>query len=433
MVHCRAQAAKGVLNSPPMSVELSLDSQASRAHERLTGLVLSGGGARAGYQVGVLKAIAMLLEERAQERGREDLAHRNPFPIVVGTSAGAINATAFASRADDFQIAVARIVEVWENFRAEQVYRSDSLGVVKTGARWLTALSIGWTLRKWSRARPKSLFDNAPLSELLTHMIDPSQVARLLETSSLRALAVTVSSYTSGSHVTFYQAAQLIEPWTRSQRLAIPEAIGIDHLLASSAIPFVFPAKSLMLRGRPEFFGDGSMRQLAPISPAIHLGADRIVVIGAGRMQEPVSQVAPADPSYPSLAQIAGHALSSIFLDSLAGDIERLLRVNRTLALLSEGERAQTMLRPIDVLVISPSQRLDEIASRHVNSLPLPVRAMLRGMGATDARGAALASYLLFESSYTRELINLGVEDTLARKTEVIDFIVGARPLEELS
>ncbi len=388
------------------------------------GLILSGGGARAAYQVGVLKAIAQLQRERAAEQGNSRIARRNPFPIVVGTSAGAINATAFASGADDFQEAVARMVYVWENFSADQVYRSQWAGVVKTGARWLTALSIGWTFRKWFKAKPKSLFDNAPLAELLARMIDTSRIERLLGNGVLSALAVTVSSYSSGQHVTFYQTGRPLEPWTRSQRLAIPENISIEHLLASSAIPFVFPAKLLNLNGRHEYCGDGSMRQLAPISPAIHLGAQRILVVGAGRMQEPVDeQPAVEEPAYPSLAQIAGHALSSIFLDGLAVDIERMLRVNKTLSLLPVELRTETALRPIDVLVISPSQRLDAIATRHIGSLPTPVRALLAGVGATDARGSALASYLLFESTYTRELINLGFDDTMTRKEAVLGFL----------
>lgn len=389
-----------------------------------TGLILSGGGARAAYQVGVLKAIAALQLERASQRGHRRTARRNPFPIIVGTSAGAINATAFATGADDFQEAVARIVHVWEDFRAEQVYRSEWAGVVKTGARWLTALSVGWTLRKWFKAKPRSFLDNSPLEVLLGRMIDTTRIERLLQSGALSALAVTVSSYTSGQHVTFYQSSVPIDPWTRSQRLAIPERITVDHLLASSAIPFVFPAKLLALKGQPEYFGDGSMRQLAPISPAIHLGAERVLVIGAGRMLEPAAQrVERVVPSYPSLAQIAGHALSSIFLDGLAVDIERLLRVNKTLSLLPPEVRTASALRPIEVLVISPTQRLDEIASRHVKSLPTPVRALLSGVGATDARGAALASYLLFESSYTQELIQLGVADTLARREEVLAFL----------
>ena len=412
-----------------MTMRTASDEVEKNTRQRGTiGLVLSGGGARAAYQVGVLKAIAALERERPQTRGEARLVRRSPFPIVVGTSAGAINATALASGSDDFQKAVGRIVKVWENFRVEQVYRADSFGVIKTGARWLTALSIGWTLRKWSKGRPKSLFDNSPLAELLTRMIDTARIERLLARGTLHALAVTVSSYSSGQHVTFYQAARSIEPWTRSQRLAIPERIGIDHLLASSAIPFVFPAQPLFLNGRQEFCGDGSMRQLAPISPAIHLGAQRILVVGAGRMHEPPVPLDDPHPTYPSLAQIAGHALSSIFLDGLAVDIERLLRVNKTLTLLPAEARAGTALRPIEVLVISPSQRLDALASRHISSLPLPVRTMLGGVGATDASGAALASYLLFESSYTRELIELGVADTMARKEDVLDFLRRSPP-----
>jgi NTE family protein len=203
------------------------------------------------------------------------------------------------------------------------------------------------------------------------------------------------------------------------------------HLLASSAIPFVFPAAELPREGRTEWFGDGSMRQMAPISPAIHLGAQRVLVIGAGRMHEPAGRVAP-NTGYPSVAQIAGHALSGIFLDALAVDIERMERINRTLSLLSEAQRLVTPLREVQALVIAPSQRLDDIAAHHIASLPRPVRT-LRGVGvhsklaAQGARGAALASYLLFETPYTQALIDLGEADTLARRTEVQAFF-GWRP-----
>lgn len=401
------------------------ESMPKQNDDGVTGLILTGGGARAAYQVGVLKAIAQIRREVAPWRTE------NPFPVITGTSAGAINAAALASHCDDYDRAVHRLADVWENFSAEQVYRADALGVIRTGARWLTMMSLGWVIARWRRARQRSLLDNSPLEGLLEAMVRVDRLQSLMQGGHLQALAVTASSYNSGTHVTFYDSVKDFVPWNRSQRIAVRDTITVPHLLASAAIPFVFPPVPLAFEDSTEYFGDGSMRQSAPISPAVHLGASRILVIGAGRMHEPAGR-RKVKGTYPNLAQIAGHALSNIFLDALAVDVERLQRINKTLALLTEEARAQTTLRPIDVLVIAPTERLDDLAARHLDSLPPPVRALLRGVGVSgkgqDARGAALASYLLFEAPYTRDLVGLGVADTMSRREEVIAFFGWERP-----
>lgn len=389
----------------------------------LTGLILSGGGARAAYQVGVLQALSALRREVCGASAAQRA--RNPFGIICGTSAGALNAAALACNADRFDAAVESIAGVWRDFQADQVYRADSIGVLRSGAQWLTMLSVGWVLAKWRRARPKSLLDNSPLSGLLQRMVPLERLPQMLSQRHLQALAVSASSYSSGEHVTFFESASRVDPYLRSQRIAVPATLTIPHLLASAAIPFMFPAQRLVQGEQSGWYGDGSMRQTAPISPAIHLGAQRVLIIGVGRMQEPPGRVV-KDGGYPTLAQIGGHALSSIFLDGLSVDIERMQRINRTLELLSPEQRLATPLQPVRALVIAPSQRIDDIAARHQHDLPTPVRALLRGVGSSsstgDLRGAALASYLLFEAPFTRELMALGAADTRARRAEVLDF-----------
>jgi len=370
-----------------------------------TALVLTGGGARAAYQVGVLQAICEVLPNPRE----------NPFPIICGTSAGAINAVSLACHAENFQSAVDAVAGVWRNFRAGQVYRADTLGIAGSGFRWLSALAVGWLIRR----APRSLLDNSPLGALLTHHLDFGGIDRAIGAGALRAVSVTASGYASGESVSFFQATGEVETWHRAQRMGCRTRLGVEHLLASSAIPFVFPAQRI----HREYFGDGSMRQLAPISPAVHLGAQRVLIIGSGRLHEPDSQ-RQKQFLYPSLAQVAGHAMSSIFLDSLSGDIEQLERINHLLDHLPAEVLTQpgVPFRPIRTLVIAPSERLDDLATRYASALPRPVRMLLGGIGGTRRRGGALLSYLLFEPPYTRALIRLGYQDAMNRRAEIETF-----------
>ena len=372
------------------------------------GLILAGGGARAAYQVGVLKAIARM---RAPDK-------TNPFPILCGTSAGAINATALSIYSPDFQDAVSRLLGVWGHFTVDQVFRSDPLGLGKSGLHWIMAMLLGGM----GRYNPSALFDRKPLRELLDRYLPCERIAEAIEQGHLQALSITASGYTTGQSVTFYQSSESIEPWDRAIRVGCPTQIQIKHLMASSAIPFIFKAVKI----NREYFGDGSMRQIAPISPALHLGANRVLVVGV-RSENDEEFVRQKGEAYPSMAQIAGHVLNSIFLDSMDVDLERLSRINRTLELVPRKhlEGGAIALRPVKALVISPSRDIGKIALQHAHRLPWSVRFFLRGIGGLNRSGTSLLSYLLFEKAYCRELIALGYSDTIKRRDEVMAFLDG--------
>jgi NTE family protein len=378
------------------------------------GLVLTGGGARAAYQVGVVKAVRDILGNPAG----------NPFPILCGTSAGAVNAATLAVFADDFSRAVANLLEVWEHMHCHHIYRTDAWSIVKSGARWLSALMLV------SHRNPVSLLDNTPLARMLERNLDFERIQANIEAGALYAVCVTASGYSSGQSVSFFQGVPGLQGWERNQRIGAAVSLRQEYLLASAALPFIFPA----VKVHREYFGDGSMRQIAPVSPALHLGADRVLIVGTGRQ----ASAASADPRvrgtiYPSLAQIAGHALNSIFLDSLMVDIERLERINRTVRLIPRERLSDSSLalRPVKVLFISPSQPIERIAARFLHELPATVRFALGPTGALNRSGSNLASYLLFEESFCRALIDLGYQDTISREEEVRRFF--HPPEEELA
>lgn len=368
------------------------------------GLVLPGGGARAAYQVGVLRAIADLLPARAT----------NPFPVVTGTSAGAVNATAIAVHADRFRVAVGNLERVWRNFQVNQVFRADTGSMMRSGLHWLLAMMSGG----WLLPPPKALFDNSPLRELLQAHFDFAGVRRSIAAGQLDALAISAAGYISARSVSFYESKPGCVPWTRLRRSGEPATLSLDHLMASVAVPFLFPP---VLMG-DEYFGDGAMRQASPFSAAIHLGADRLLVIGT---RNETHAVTPVPPLYPTFGQIFGYMLDALFTDGLYSDMERLTQLNQLVAGGVAASADGTRLKQIDILAILPSRDISEIARHHVGSLPRALRVLLRTMGALNTGGGQLMSYLLFQDSFTRELIALGYQDAMHRSEDLLAFIGG--------
>jgi NTE family protein len=377
----------------------------SQAPQKI-GLILTGGGARAAYQVGVLKAVAEFLPRRAH----------SPFQVISGSSAGALNAVTLAVNARQFRRGVKYLLGIWTNAKVQDIYRSDLLGVFANSTRWLAGLVL--SVLGINRMNRVSLLDNSPLTVFLEETLPCEKIQASIDAGVLHALGITASGYGSGQSVTFYQGVAGIEPWKRTRRLGMEARIGIEHLLASSAIPFIFPAVHI----NREYFGDGSVRQIAPISSSLHLGADKVMVMGAWHADDEEERRSRTE-SYPTLAQIAGHALDSIFLDGLEVDLERVQRINETVELIPEELRAATDMRHIDVLVITPSQPLEKIAERHIAQLPWTIRLLLRSVGVMQRSGANLVSYLLFEKHYCRALIDLGYQDALKRRDEIEKFL----------
>jgi NTE family protein len=367
-------------------------------------LILSGGGARAAYQAGVAKAIAEHVPAGSP----------SPFKIVSGTSAGGINAAALASGAGDVRRATSTLCKLWSELSVGDIYRVGGTHLAMTAWRLARSMFPG---ARWQR--PLALLDNAPLAALLGRVIDFPAIAHSIEAGALEAFTLTASSYQTGKSVTFCMGGPSLELWERSQRVAIRAAIGVPHLLASSAIPFLFPPTKI----DGEYFGDGAMRQVAPTAPALHLGADRILVVGAARSGTPIPPVVSSEA--PSLAQIGGHVLASIFTDALGTDLEKVRLVNVAVRQIP-FERLQESpmpLRDIAMLVLTPSVALETLALEYRDRLPRALRMILGRIGGTREGGEGLLSYLLFDGGFCRALIDLGYRDAQTRRVELETFL----------
>ncbi|MGB7301460.1 MAG: patatin-like phospholipase family protein [Burkholderiaceae bacterium] len=370
------------------------------------GLLLTGGGARTAYQAGVLQGVAELTGPAGF-----------PYRYLSGSSAGSINAAYLASRAEHWPHAAGDLCEVWKNMSADKVFSTEMLDWYMRGARWISWLALS----RFVSRQPDAILDNTPLIATLRGLIDTDAIARNLSDGFFEVLGIGASSYTTGRHVTFYQTRSGLADWQSADRMAVSQPITIRHLAASSAIPFVFSPVSLTLNGKVEWFGDGTMRQSAPLMPLVEAGASRILAISVSP-EERASMFAARQDSggrSPTLAQVAGHALASVFYDALPAEIDQIERINAALALLRSQVPDEFPFKPIQIVAITPSEPIEEIALRHVKSMPPRVRSFLKTFGATESNGIALASYLLFEPEFTAELIELGKRDAYAKATEL--------------
>lgn len=372
-----------------------------------TGLILAGGGARAAYQVGVLRAVAEILPSET----------RQPFPIIVGTSAGAINALGLAGRTGSFRSRTRTLAAIWASLDSESVYRTDARGVLKN------ALRILWSMvRSHDRQKqPLALLDNGPLGELLAEIVQFNRIEDALGRGELEGVGVTAMNYSNGRSTTFYQGQAHLQPWSRAQRRSMACQLNVNHLMASAALPTLFPAVKL----GDHYFGDGALRQSRPLSPAIHLGADRLFIIGVSQQHDNFTPE-PEAKSAPTIPQVLGQMLNAVFLDSVQTDLETLRRINALVNQMNSKQltaAGMSDMRVIDTLIISPSRSLDELARDHIHELPRTMRWFLERTGSIKDTGSGSAlSYVLFEQGYCQQLMQLGYEDAMAQADDVRRF-----------
>jgi len=368
--------------------------------ENKVGLVLPGGGARGAYQIGVLKGITEILADRTI----------NPFSVISGTSVGAINASVIASKADSFVDAVDLLNHIWGTFQTNRVYKTDNLTMFKSSLHWLVTLVSGGTLVK----NPKSLLNNSPLRTLLMESINLDHIRSNIDEGHLEAFAITAAGYSSRKSITFFQSNKKNINWEKFRRQGVESKIGTDHLMASVALPLIFPAVKI----DNEFFGDGAMRHATPLSPAIRLGAEKLLIITTdNNKKNPDTD----DRDQPSIGEIGGYMLDALFSSGLLSDLERLDRINQIIKHSSNGpiNTASKQMKHLDYCIISPSKDINLIAEEHFNEIPNSIKLLLRGLGLRNQSRSELLSFLLFESSFTQELIKLGFQDAIEHKQHI--------------
>ncbi|KXO06702.1 Patatin [Moritella sp. JT01] len=367
------------------------------------GLLLTGGGARAAYQVGALKAIAEFYPRN----------HGTPFKVITGTSAGAINSCAIACYASCFRLGVKKLEYIWNNFHPNQVFQCSFNEI----SRHLLLTFLSRFQSPHVVRQPVSLFNNKPLHKLLDRYLDMRRIDINIQRQHLDAISITASDYSNGDSISFFQGNQQLQEWQRARRSGLRTQLHAHHLLASSAIPLVFPCTQI----GHDFYGDGSVHQLSPLSPAIHLGAEKLLVIGA---EQPPQKFKPGElRQTPSGADIAGHLLDTVFTDTLNSDIERLKRINDTLTLTPESQQSTLNIKQIGLFHLANEHDINAIADEYFYELPITIRTLLRTIGVNEHSHSSITSYLMFEQNYTRELMRLGYQDVLKQEQELRAFL----------
>lgn len=377
------------------------------------GLVMTGGGARGAYQAGILKRIGEL--KQVQTGG-------NPFPIIGASSAGAVNGAALAAGSDDFALATKVLAGLWSDLKPSDIFRCDIVSQARNSLTWILDLSFGGIL---GGGNARCLLDATPLRRFLNRHLDCERISDNIKRGHLYALAISATNYNSGKSYLFIQGKKGHPTWNRVRLVTVASKITVDHICASAAIPLVFQPVRLKLRRGSAFFGDGCVRLQQPLSPVIRLGAERVFAIGV-RCETLEHQEEAGSDKDPSLAEVVGVLFNVMFLDHLATDIEHLERLNQRLGnghIVQSGFEGYEKLRPLTSLLMTPSVDLAQLAEQHQRDMPYLLQYFVNSLGRDATSCADLMSYLLFDSKYTRALIEIGYNDASKRIDEIENFL----------